>query len=177
MRQVLGPYAVNVTTAASLCSKFICQGRGRCVRKKPEDPVYLHLPHPHFLLVRQGAEGIRAMGKLPPGYLEVWRRDFCCQWFETLDGTAADQQSQTTLKPTIDNPTDRTEVQSEQTTVQVWGTANQTQRTTTQGEGTAAVPFIMPDENPPIINGYSDNCMPDVLLCVLLLISLLNLNK
>uniref|UniRef100_A0A673FTH7 Hyaluronidase n=1 Tax=Sinocyclocheilus rhinocerous TaxID=307959 RepID=A0A673FTH7_9TELE len=44
VRQVLGPYAVNVTTAARLCGVSLCQGRGRCVRKKPEDPTFLHLP-------------------------------------------------------------------------------------------------------------------------------------
>lgn len=93
VQEVLGPYAVNVTMAARLCSQSLCKGLGRCVRKKPEDPVYLHLPPAHFLLLRQGEEGIRATGQLPPNYLDGWRRDFYCHWFEALEGAAADQES------------------------------------------------------------------------------------
>uniref|UniRef100_A0A3P9D2E5 Hyaluronidase n=1 Tax=Maylandia zebra TaxID=106582 RepID=A0A3P9D2E5_9CICH len=43
---VLGPYSINVTTAARLCSASLCQGRGRCVRQNPESSAYLHLPPP-----------------------------------------------------------------------------------------------------------------------------------
>uniref|UniRef100_A0A8C1LV02 Hyaluronidase n=1 Tax=Cyprinus carpio TaxID=7962 RepID=A0A8C1LV02_CYPCA len=82
VRQVLGPYAVNVTTAARLCGVSLCQGRGRCVRKKPEDPTYLHLPSAHFMLLPNGAEGVRATGELPTAYIDLWKKDFRCQWFE-----------------------------------------------------------------------------------------------
>uniref|UniRef100_H0WAZ5 Hyaluronidase n=1 Tax=Cavia porcellus TaxID=10141 RepID=H0WAZ5_CAVPO len=40
----LGPYAVNVTTAAKLCSQSLCSNHGRCVRKTPESSFYLHMP-------------------------------------------------------------------------------------------------------------------------------------
>uniref|UniRef100_A0A8C1TJ86 Hyaluronidase n=1 Tax=Cyprinus carpio TaxID=7962 RepID=A0A8C1TJ86_CYPCA len=86
VRQVLGPYAVNVTTAARLCGVSLCQGRGRCVRKKPEDPTYLHLPSAHFMLLPHGAEGVRATGELPTAYIDLWKKDFRCQWFEALEG-------------------------------------------------------------------------------------------
>uniref|UniRef100_A0A8C2EJD2 Hyaluronidase n=1 Tax=Cyprinus carpio TaxID=7962 RepID=A0A8C2EJD2_CYPCA len=79
VRQVLGPYAVNVTTAARLCGVSLCQGRGRCVRKKPEDPTYLHLPSAHFMLLPNGAEGVRATGELPTAYIDLWKKDFRCQ--------------------------------------------------------------------------------------------------
>uniref|UniRef100_A0A3B4FZB4 Hyaluronidase n=1 Tax=Pundamilia nyererei TaxID=303518 RepID=A0A3B4FZB4_9CICH len=46
VRKVLGPYSINVTTAARLCSASLCQGRGRCVRQNPESSAYLHLPPP-----------------------------------------------------------------------------------------------------------------------------------
>uniref|UniRef100_A0A673HIP1 Hyaluronidase n=1 Tax=Sinocyclocheilus rhinocerous TaxID=307959 RepID=A0A673HIP1_9TELE len=82
IRQVLGPYAVNVTTAARLCGVSLCQGRGHCVRKKPEDPTYLHLPSAHFMLLPNGAEGVRATGELPTAYIDLWKKDFRCQWFE-----------------------------------------------------------------------------------------------
>ncbi|XP_058425176.1 hyaluronidase-4-like [Diceros bicornis minor] len=40
----LGHYAVNVTSAAKLCSQSLCNNNGRCVRKTPESPSYLHMP-------------------------------------------------------------------------------------------------------------------------------------
>lgn len=110
VREVLGPYAVNVTTAARLCGVSLCQGRGRCVRKKPEEPTYLHLPSPHFLLVPNGAEGVRATGELPAAYVDVWRKDFRCQWFEALEGAAADQESDAAVEKgrKITSPTVKT---------------------------------------------------------------------
>uniref|UniRef100_A0A8C5L2N7 Hyaluronidase n=1 Tax=Jaculus jaculus TaxID=51337 RepID=A0A8C5L2N7_JACJA len=40
----LGPYVVNVTSAAKLCSRSLCNSHGRCVRKTPAASSYLHLP-------------------------------------------------------------------------------------------------------------------------------------
>nr|XP_013217700.1 LOW QUALITY PROTEIN: hyaluronidase-1-like [Ictidomys tridecemlineatus] len=40
----LGHYAVNVTSAAKLCSQSLCNSHGRCVRKTPESSSYLHMP-------------------------------------------------------------------------------------------------------------------------------------
>uniref|UniRef100_A0A8C2YKF6 Hyaluronidase n=1 Tax=Chinchilla lanigera TaxID=34839 RepID=A0A8C2YKF6_CHILA len=40
----LGTYAVNVTSAAKLCSQSLCSNHGRCVRKIPESSFYLHMP-------------------------------------------------------------------------------------------------------------------------------------
>ncbi|XP_016330512.1 hyaluronidase-1-like isoform X2 [Sinocyclocheilus anshuiensis] len=112
VRQVLGPYAVNVTTAARLCGVSLCQGRGRCVRKKPEDPTYLHLPSAHFMLLPNGAEGVRATGELPTAYIDLWKKDSRCQWFEALEGAAADQESGVVLENQgkITSPTVKTVV-------------------------------------------------------------------
>jgi len=44
VRQVLGPYSVNVTTATRLCSSALCQGRGRCIRQNPGSSAYIHMP-------------------------------------------------------------------------------------------------------------------------------------
>ncbi|MBN3317634.1 HYAL2 protein, partial [Atractosteus spatula] len=95
VRGVLGPYVVNVTTAARLCGEGLCQGRGRCVRRDPEEPTYLHLPADGFQLTPDAngtADSVRARGQLPPGHLEAWRLGFQCQWYEPLEGTAADQE-------------------------------------------------------------------------------------
>ncbi|KAG1973767.1 glyco_hydro_56 domain-containing protein [Pimephales promelas] len=121
VRQVLGPYAVNVTTAARLCGVLLCQGRGRCVRKKPEDPTYLHLPSPHFMLLPNGAEGVRATGELPTACVDLWKKNFRCQWFEALEGAAADQESGTVPenRGKITSPTIKTviEISQSQSTV------------------------------------------------------------
>ncbi|XP_067097013.1 glyco_hydro_56 domain-containing protein [Osmerus mordax] len=93
VRDVLGPYAVNITTAARLCSVSLCQGRGRCVRRNAESSAYLHLPRPDFLLGLEKAQGVAATGQLSPAGLDRWRRDFRCQWYEALEGAAADEQS------------------------------------------------------------------------------------
>lgn len=119
VRQVLGPYAVNVTTAARLCGVLLCQGRGRCVRKKPEDPTYLHLPSAHFMLLPNGAEGVRATGELPTACVDLWKKNFRCQWFEALEGAAADQESGTVLenREKITSPTVKTVIEISQSTV------------------------------------------------------------
>uniref|UniRef100_A0A667YD86 Hyaluronidase n=1 Tax=Myripristis murdjan TaxID=586833 RepID=A0A667YD86_9TELE len=39
----LGQYITNVTRAAEVCSDFLCQGNGRCVRRDPRARHYLHL--------------------------------------------------------------------------------------------------------------------------------------
>lgn len=116
VRQVLGPYAVNVTTAARLCGVLLCQGRGRCVRKKPEDPTYLHLPSAHFMLLPNGAEGVRATGELPPACVDLWKKNFRCQWFEALEGTAADQESGTVIenRGKVTSPTVKTVIEISQ---------------------------------------------------------------
>ncbi|XP_017263634.1 hyaluronidase-1 isoform X2 [Kryptolebias marmoratus] len=41
--ETLGPYLVNVTSAAVLCSQTMCSSQGRCHRKDPESRSYLHL--------------------------------------------------------------------------------------------------------------------------------------
>lgn len=40
----LDRYAVNVTTAAKLCSQSLCHNNGRCAQKAPESSSYLHMP-------------------------------------------------------------------------------------------------------------------------------------
>ncbi|EDM15177.1 similar to hyaluronoglucosaminidase 2 [Rattus norvegicus] len=41
---LLGPYALNVTSAAKLCSQSLCNSHGRCIRKTPDSSFYLHMP-------------------------------------------------------------------------------------------------------------------------------------
>uniref|UniRef100_A0A3Q3JLP4 Hyaluronidase n=1 Tax=Monopterus albus TaxID=43700 RepID=A0A3Q3JLP4_MONAL len=52
----LGQYIINVTRAAEVCSDFLCQGNGRCVRRDPHAPHYLHLSADSYHIQASGDE-------------------------------------------------------------------------------------------------------------------------
>lgn len=162
VRQVLGPYAVNVTTAARLCGVLLCQGRGRCVRKKPEDPTYLHLPSAHFMLLPNGAEGVRATGELPTACVDLWKKNFRCQWFEALEGTAADQESGTVIenRGKITSPTVKTVIE-----------ISQSQSRPTVLPVVPEVPVTAVPNKQPVESGSSALKTPVILLSSLVLFS------
>lgn len=174
VREVLGPYAVNVTTATRLCSMSLCKGRGRCVRKKSEDPIYLHLPPAHFLLQHQDGDSIRATGQLPPNYLDGWRRDFQCHWFEALEGAAADQESiGTESGGQWSMPTER----PPSIVVHTVGTHGQnegTEKTLEKIKGIEAP--MMPDGQEPSKSGCPAHFVTIMLFCVLPFLSPTNLD-
>ncbi|XP_068613597.1 hyaluronidase-1-like, partial [Brachionichthys hirsutus] len=98
VRKVLGPYSVNVTTAARLCSASLCQGKGRCVRQNAESFAYLHLPSPTKVTEKQeeakAADGPDTGTKpAEPDPAEMWKEDFQCQWYKTTDRDVSDQQA------------------------------------------------------------------------------------
>lgn len=82
-----GHYIVNVTKAAKLCSKVLCNKNGRCVRKNQDSGAYLHLnpnnfkikPHlygkGHYVTGHHGKEDVQYM-----------KRKFVCQCFEGWTG-------------------------------------------------------------------------------------------
>ncbi|KAG7520517.1 hyaluronidase-2-like [Solea senegalensis] len=97
VRKVLGPYATNVTAASRLCSASLCQGKGRCIRQKPESSVYLHLP-PRSQVVEKVTEKAEKATDEPdtdtePDPAEMWKKDFQCHWYKTADRDVSDQQS------------------------------------------------------------------------------------
>uniref|UniRef100_A0A4X2LKE2 Hyaluronidase n=1 Tax=Vombatus ursinus TaxID=29139 RepID=A0A4X2LKE2_VOMUR len=67
----LGPYVLNVTTAAALCSRTQCNGHGRCRRRIPDSPTYLHL------------EQQEALG-----------RDFICHCYQGWQGDRCQERNQ-----------------------------------------------------------------------------------
>ncbi|XP_061532662.1 hyaluronidase-5-like [Phycodurus eques] len=50
---VMNPYILNVSTASRLCSEALCQSRGRCVRKRWDDDVFLHLDPRRYRIERR----------------------------------------------------------------------------------------------------------------------------
>lgn len=129
------------------------------MRKKPEDPTYLHLPSAHFMLIPNGAEGVRATGELPTAYIDLWKKDFRCQWFEALEGAAADQESGAVLE-------NRRKATSVTTTVKPVVGSSQSQSTVGPVVPVAAVPTKKPVEG-----GSSALKTPVVLLFSLALFS------
>ncbi|XP_053705546.1 glyco_hydro_56 domain-containing protein isoform X2 [Synchiropus splendidus] len=102
IRNVLGPYSVNVTTAARLCSSSLCQGRGRCVRQNPESSAYLHLPPAADVPEKATEKAVSEKATNPPDVetkavepdpAELWKKDFQCQWYQSSDEDISDQQS------------------------------------------------------------------------------------
>ncbi|KAM9376259.1 hyaluronidase PH-20-like [Pholidichthys leucotaenia] len=52
--RVMNPYIFNVSMATRLCSKALCGDNGRCVRKRWNDDVFLHLDPHHYRIHRHG---------------------------------------------------------------------------------------------------------------------------
>ncbi|KAM6984769.1 hyaluronidase PH-20-like [Aplochiton taeniatus] len=83
LTSTLNPYIANVTAAAQLCSDLLCQGNGRCVRKRYDSDHYLHLNPTNFrLLSAQGQ--YRFLGRPSLTDLRVYSRRFTCQCYEGL---------------------------------------------------------------------------------------------
>lgn len=81
----LGRYLLNVTTAAELCSKTLCQFHGRCHRKVPDQDEYLHLnPLSHSIIYQNGQLKVKgAAGKTD---ITHFRTHFQCQCYTGYRG-------------------------------------------------------------------------------------------
>ncbi|CAJ1056047.1 hyaluronidase-5-like [Xyrichtys novacula] len=82
LEQVMNPYILNVTTASEVCSKAICQSRGRCVRKHWNEDVYLHLDPRRFRIQRQRRGGpLTVVGGLSQDDINMFDRNFDCMCY------------------------------------------------------------------------------------------------
>eukprot|EP00064_Thunnus_orientalis_P023548 superscaffoldBa00009009_g23795 len=82
LEQVMNPYILNVSTATQLCSDALCQGQGRCVRKRWNDDVFLHLDPRHYRIQRQrlGAP-LTVSGGLSQDDIDWFDRNFDCMCY------------------------------------------------------------------------------------------------
>ncbi|XP_030425310.1 hyaluronidase-3 [Gopherus evgoodei] len=83
----LGPYVVNVTSAAQLCSRQLCHGHGRCVRQRPDElGAFLHLS-----LQQWGADPVLTnyVGMDEPGQ-RAWGQ-FCCRCYRGWTGASCEK--------------------------------------------------------------------------------------
>lgn len=58
----MNPYILNVSMATRLCSEALCQGRGRCVRKRWDADVFLHLHPDRYQIWRRHRGGELVVG-------------------------------------------------------------------------------------------------------------------
>ncbi|KAL0962666.1 hypothetical protein UPYG_G00343620 [Umbra pygmaea] len=77
---MLNPYVANVTAAAQLCSNFLCQGNGRCVRTNYESDHYLHLSSGNFRIY-QARGRYMVSGALSLTDLSLFSSRFTCQCY------------------------------------------------------------------------------------------------
>lgn len=90
LRHRLGKYITNVTRAAEVCSDFLCQGNGRCVRRDPLARHYLHLSADSYR-IRLSADGDFAVTGWHSQYeLQLLTERFRCRCYEGHEGERCD---------------------------------------------------------------------------------------
>ncbi|KAM9410514.1 hyaluronidase-1 [Pholidichthys leucotaenia] len=86
----LGPYLVNITSAAVLCSKTICSSQGRCQRRNPHSKAYLYLPPAQWKVVSEdradGRKNYRVLGKLGASSVQRMKCQFKCKCYPGFSG-------------------------------------------------------------------------------------------
>uniref|UniRef100_A0A3Q3QVB6 Hyaluronidase n=1 Tax=Monopterus albus TaxID=43700 RepID=A0A3Q3QVB6_MONAL len=86
----LGQYIINVTRAAEVCSDFLCQGNGRCVRRDPHAPHYLHLSADSYHIQASGDEDFTVTGWHLQHELQLLTERFRCHCYEGHEGKNCD---------------------------------------------------------------------------------------
>lgn len=91
--ETLGPYLVNVTSAATLCSRTLCSSQGRCQRKNPNSRAYLHLDPAVWKVVSKrkpkGGQNYRVFGRMRTHEVTLMKSKFECQCYPGWSGGAA----------------------------------------------------------------------------------------
>uniref|UniRef100_G3N8P7 Hyaluronidase n=1 Tax=Gasterosteus aculeatus TaxID=69293 RepID=G3N8P7_GASAC len=86
----LGPYLVNVTAAAFLCSSTICSSHGRCQRRNPTSSVYLHLDPAEWKVVHEKKSDKRQsytiFGRMRTRKVAFMKSEFQCRCFPGWSG-------------------------------------------------------------------------------------------
>ncbi|XP_069062909.1 hyaluronidase-1 [Pleurodeles waltl] len=90
----LGPYILNVTSSATLCSAAICSGHGRCVRRNTTSIAFPHLDPDSFSIKRApGRRGLQLQGKPTKDDLTKMAEGFECQCYSGWVGPKCAAQS------------------------------------------------------------------------------------
>ncbi|XP_023143201.2 hyaluronidase-1 [Amphiprion ocellaris] len=94
----LGPYLVNVTSAAVLCSQTLCSSKGRCQRRNPNSRAYLHLDPAAWKIVSEktplGGKNYRVLGQMWTQNVKLMKFDFECKCYPGWGGESCSKPSQ-----------------------------------------------------------------------------------
>ncbi|KAL7843764.1 hypothetical protein AOLI_G00252760 [Acnodon oligacanthus] len=91
LRESLGRYLLNVSSAAEQCSRFLCDYHGRCLRRRPDTDTYLHLSAATHRLELQGGRLV-VRGQMGPEEQDRLREDFQCQCYTGYTGPGCSQK-------------------------------------------------------------------------------------
>ena len=97
LRHRLGRYITNVTRAAESCSHFLCQGNGRCVRRDPQAPHYLHLSGRSYRIRPSADGGFTVSGRPSRHELQLLARRFYCHCYQGYEGERCRSVNDVTL--------------------------------------------------------------------------------
>ncbi|XP_056455024.1 hyaluronidase-4 [Gadus chalcogrammus] len=86
----LGRYIANVTHAAQVCSDFLCQSNGRCVRRDPLARHYLHLSPLSYALHPAAGGGFVAAGSPSSHDQALLAKRFRCHCYQGNAGARCD---------------------------------------------------------------------------------------
>uniref|UniRef100_A0A667YNU9 Hyaluronidase n=1 Tax=Myripristis murdjan TaxID=586833 RepID=A0A667YNU9_9TELE len=87
---VANSYITNVTRAAEVCSDFLCQGNGRCVRRDPRARHYLHLSADSYHIQPSGDGDFTVSGWHSQHELQLLAERFRCHCYEGHAGEKCD---------------------------------------------------------------------------------------
>lgn len=89
----LGPFIVNVTSGARLCSEALCSSHGRCVRRPSHPDALLILNPASFSIYRQPGGGRPTLhGALSYKDVEQMSTEFECRCYQGWSGAGCEQK-------------------------------------------------------------------------------------
>ncbi|XP_067091514.1 hyaluronidase-4 [Osmerus mordax] len=94
----LGQYITNVTRAAELCSNFLCQSNGRCIRRDPRAPHYLHLSADSYHIQPSGDGDFLVTGWHSQHELQLLAERFRCHCYEGHSGERCDSLNEVVVE-------------------------------------------------------------------------------
>ncbi|KAK5872607.1 hypothetical protein PBY51_013290 [Eleginops maclovinus] len=96
--QTLGPYLVNVTAAAALCSQTMCSFQGRCQRRNSDSRAYLHLDPAVWKVVSEkkphGGQNYRVLGQMKNHEVTLMKSEFRCKCYPGWGGESCSKRMQ-----------------------------------------------------------------------------------
>lgn len=123
MNYRLGQYITNVTRAAEVCSDYLCQNNGRCVRKEPRALHYLHLSKPSYRITSLGNGSFSVVGEHSQQDYQLLKERFQCHCYQGYEGERCDSPDK-----------DKDTGQGEEETQGTVATTEKTQTTTVAGK-------------------------------------------